>query len=226
MLQMVYVCDLTNQCEFSTGRFLPLLNQQRQKKALRYRFQEDCRLSIAVFLLLRYGFYHEYGIENCPVIKSDGLHKPVLQNFSLSFSFSHCENTVACSLAPFETGVDIEKYTDKIKTVRSMFISPSEAEEIKKCGNSSEISMLTRLWTIKEAYGKFRGTGLNYSLTETDFSGIMHSEEWQQFQNIWFLSYDKKQYDFSICSEKKIEYRQVNASELMAFAEYLLIKRK
>jgi phosphopantetheine--protein transferase-like protein len=96
--------------------------------------------------------------------------KPFLENEKYHFSISHCgDYAAAVASSKKRVGVDIELITSKIERVKHKFLSPEElsfAEHHKPV--SEMLSMLTVMWSMKEAVFKWYGQG------EMDF--IKHME--------------------------------------------------
>jgi len=85
--------------------------------------------------------------------------KPYLRNTPhLFFNLSHCRNIVACILHHSEVGVDVEcRRTFKESFLQRVF----SYEEQQQVHHSSDPEMtFVQLWTRKEAYVKYTGTGI------------------------------------------------------------------
>jgi 4'-phosphopantetheinyl transferase len=100
---------------------------------------------------------------------------PVSPN--LDFNLAHSGNWVGLLVAPFRVGLDLEpinRDTDVLNIARAYF-SPAEAEWI-----SADPMLLKKrffsLWTLKEAYLKACGRGLDDSLASIGFT--RENEEW------------------------------------------------
>ena len=98
-------------------------------------------------------------LKELPLIEYAEGGKPFLKNYpELHFNLSHCRTVVACVLHRSEVGVDVEcRRPYQASFIRRVF-SAEEQEQIYK----SEDPQLTfvQLWTRKEAYVKYTGTGI------------------------------------------------------------------
>ncbi len=85
--------------------------------------------------------------------------KPYMTNYEgVYFNISHCSKAVAVAVGSREVGVDVEgrrRYSDGLLQ-RSM--SDAEQAEIRESADSE--ATFARLWTRKEAYFKWLGTGI------------------------------------------------------------------
>ena len=91
--------------------------------------------------------------------------KPLITSHAnLHFNVSHTSKAVCSVISDFRVGIDIEQ-TGKIR-----------ASLANKCFTENELRELNsptdfyRLWTLKEAYLKMLGSGINRSLKEIEFS--------------------------------------------------------
>jgi len=99
----------------------------------------------------------------------------------LHFSLSHTDGCVACVVSGHETvGVDVEAVTPRcspMKTAQGVF-APDEIETLRGLPQPDLINRFFDYWTLKEAYLKAKGVGLNLPLDgfsmliSTDMIGI------------------------------------------------------
>lgn len=84
--------------------------------------------------------------------------KPRLEDLKTPFhvSLSHCDDRIACVLAPCPVGVDIEsleRNTFAAEAVRNFF-SEEEEESFDALKDSEKILRFIQLWSLKEAFFK------------------------------------------------------------------------
>lgn len=219
---MVYLFDISSDCMKYIDKHSVLLSEQRLNKVERYRFDNDKALSVYSYILLRYALYNEHRITEMPIIFEDKFNKPCLLNLNLKFNISHCNNSLLCGISDDEIGVDIQDYSEKITDIQSMFLTEREAEIIESFSNKETTKELMRIWTIKEAYGKYYGKGLCYELNQTDFSCIVDDNVWQKYKNLKIYSRTLKNYALSVCANVEVEIKKVKAEELFNFADFLI----
>ena len=93
--------------------------------------------------------------------------KPFIVNCPVQFSISHTNGIVAVAVSPSTpVGLDIEA----IRPMRDGFAARyfSEREQAEIASSSDPDEALIRLWTAKEATGKYHGTGLGNKVAEID----------------------------------------------------------
>lgn len=173
MLYIVYD-DMTECTEEDVRRLIPLVQDSRREKALRYKhlFGQWSTLKSAEMLnqLLcaentRSGEcschegeewqYNEYG-------------KPYLKN-GPEFSISHCKNAIAVAVDERPIGIDVESIRPYNESLALRVMNEAEMKEIEEaaelpCEGAGDLDMkalaFTRIWTQKEAVLKLRGTGI------------------------------------------------------------------
>ena len=153
----IYVNE--NVDELDLAQALAEISPARREYALRYRFERDRRLSVAVYLLLKEGLRKEFGIEENPVLASGPNGKPFLADHpEIHFSFSHCSSAAACALASSPVGIDVETIAPVDWAVAAEALSPDELREVR--GAERPDIVFARYWTMKEALVKLRGETL------------------------------------------------------------------
>ncbi len=90
----------------------------------------------------------------------------------LVFSLSHTHGFVACAAwRDGQVGVDVEglaRARDEVALARSFFAA-SEAQAIERLEGAARAERFMATWTLKEAYAKARGLGLNLPFTSFEF---------------------------------------------------------
>ena len=118
---------------------------------------------------------------------------------NIDFNISHSNSLVACALCISNSanekariGIDCEEiYKKDPLSMADRFFTKEEAEIIR---NSNEAKYtFTRIWTQKEAYLKYKGTGLTEPLNSFNVSSIpshLQLETFEKMNNIVTLCYD------------------------------------
>lgn len=91
--------------------------------------------------------------------------KPYLKDSNIYFNTSHDKNTTILVISDKEIGVDIEYYTYK-ESVMKKYYNEFEQQEIINSNNKEY--EFTRIWVMKEAFGKMKGQGISYGLQNVD----------------------------------------------------------
>lgn len=164
------------------------LTDEEITKAYRFKQSDDQKRSILSSYLLKYALkvnnicetniiYNEYG-------------KPYLKGNDFYFNISHSGKYVVCALSKKEVGVDIER------------IRPTHDLVLKNCFTKEEQDYVTddasftKLWTLKESYIKYLGTGLK---TKLNSFSVISGNLIKQIDNLVFTSMLVEDYQLSIC---------------------------
>jgi 4'-phosphopantetheinyl transferase len=86
---------------------------------------------------------------------------------TLHFSLSHADGCVACVVSGHETvGVDVETVSRRVAPLSTAlrFFAPEEVETLRRLPEPAATERFFDYWTLKEAYLKARGFGLNLPL--------------------------------------------------------------
>lgn len=97
--------------------------------------------------------------------------KPYFKDIPLSFNISHSKGIAVSAVTERENGevgVDCENIRIYRRNTAARVFSPEERQLIM---DSSDINLAyTKLWTLKEAYVKYTGTGLAGHMRDISFS--------------------------------------------------------
>ncbi len=162
--------------EAEVARMLPLVNAQRRETALKYRHTFGQWASLKSWLMLAEAGvtgdwkYNEYG-------------KPYIEN-GPKFSLSHCKHGIAVAVDEKPIGIDIES----IRAIKPELVARTMNEEEQKIIGDSAVEF-TKLWTQKEAYLKYLGTGIIDDLQHV----LAHTE------NVHFETTVKEDYIYTVC---------------------------
>ncbi|MBR0598975.1 4'-phosphopantetheinyl transferase family protein [Sinanaerobacter chloroacetimidivorans] len=108
----------------------------------------------------------ERGIHGKPYFADLNFHR---QKPQIHFSVSHSESWWACLLADEPVGLDIEVNKEKVKykEIAKRFFTEEEYTYVLKHGEEG----FFQLWVCKEAFLKYRGTGLSEGLNSFSVVG-------------------------------------------------------
>lgn len=167
---------------------------ERQNKIDKLRYPIDKKLSLFAELLIRKGIcsfsdveynkinflYNEYG-------------KPYIEGKNCYFSLSHTKNAIFVAISSYEVGVDIERIKKINYKIIERFFTIEEKMYIERSRNRDRA--FYDIWTKKEAYIKYMGTGLHTSLNSFN---ILEKK-------YLIKSFQIRDYQVSICSEEDIQ---------------------
>lgn len=93
--------------------------------------------------------------------------KPSLSNIlpKLFFNISHSGDYIVVAFSEQEIGIDIERIGRRRMEVARRFYHPAEVEALERAPLPDQDSLFFRLWSIKESFLKYTGTGLSASLS-------------------------------------------------------------
>lgn len=94
--------------------------------------------------------------------------KPFLPGEQYHFSISHCSKYAAAIVSSTErVGVDIEEITPRVEKIKHKFLHTEELAFVHNHPVDQQITLLTILWSCKEAMFKWWGRG------DVDFSEVL-----------------------------------------------------
>ncbi len=172
--------------------WLSYMSLERQNKINRLCFYDDRKRSVAGEMLAR-KLLSEYSgtVPKDIVILTDKKGKPYSQNVNLNFSISHSDKYVACAVNKTQVGIDIEKIQPDINfQITKKFCTEKEKDYIfRSFEKESAVRRFFEVWTFKEAYFKFIGTGItnlkSIDIFELDLNRSCFVEEGYMFTIIY-----------------------------------------
>ncbi len=142
----------------------------------------------------------EMELQDFTILKSE-RGKPYVENAGFFFNISHSGEYVVLVTGTCELGVDIqEKKNVNAEALAKRFFTEQEYEVI--AANTAKIELFCKLWTRKEAYGKWLGTGLTEKVLKTDML--------QKPKDVFFVEYTElENYQICICYGKEEEVEEI-----------------
>lgn len=101
-----------------------------------------------------------------------------INNPDIQFNYSHCKKAVVCTVSGAAVGIDIETIRPFQARTAEHFCSEREWNWIKK--QTDQDLAWIQIWTMKEAYVKYTGTGIRTDLRCLDTLDAMESKEAQK----------------------------------------------
>lgn len=210
---IVYYFDELDSISWSSDQatFSHLLSQQRKKKIQRLKKQANQKESAIAYVLLRLAVYETTGYKTILEFDETTQKRPRLNcDLGLYFNLSHCKECVVCGLSKEDIGVDVQDivpYTTEYQSI----LTPDELEYIRHTP-SNDIAF-SRIWTLKESYGKALGCGICYTLNQV--SMIDKNQFVSELNGYQVTSFVMNKYIISVCAKstpvlKKITYRDLN----------------
>lgn len=161
MVHVLYV-DISGIDRLGYGKLYAEADAERKRRADRCLRQEDAVRCIAADALLRYAVKESLGVSEF-VVEKTALGKPRLQGMEdFHFNLSHSGKWVVIAYGDAEVGVDVEKIhmTDGKAAIARRYFTEDEQGFVFE--NAAKIpERFFRVWTAKESYLKYLGTGLH-----------------------------------------------------------------
>lgn len=165
--------------EEEVARLLQLVNQQRRKEALKYRHTFGQWACLKSWMMLK-----ELGVEGEWQYNEYG--KPYISG-GPEFSISHCKHGIAVAVDERPIGIDIESIRKADEALVERTMNEAEREQIHSDAD------FIRLWTQKEAYLKYVGTGI-----VNDLHHVLDKTE-----GVTIKTTIKEKYIYTICYETR-----------------------
>ena len=160
---MIYINDDISSFDLTAA--IPRLTEQRREQVLRFRHELGQKLCAAAFLLLCDGLREEYGITEPPLLDYGKDGKPFLADYPhIHFNMSHCTEAAVCAISPHPIGIDVERIRSYNESVARYTMNDEEMRQILSSPHP-DIAFI-RLWTMKEALLKLRGTGIKKNMKD------------------------------------------------------------
>lgn len=161
MIRVIYT-DISRLSQPDYQRLYEKATRERRLRAHRCRRREDALRCVVADALLRYALGHGgYTVDKTP------SGKPFLRDREgFHYNLSHGGNWVALAFGDSEVGVDVEETARITDTdaISRRFFSAEEQRYLREARSRSR-DRFFEIWTGKESYVKYLGTGLGKDLT-------------------------------------------------------------
>ena len=190
------------------GQLYDRADPERCQRADRYSRWEDAVRCITAGALLRRVVQKELGLSSFSVEKdADG--KPYIREAeAFCYNLSHSGNWVVLAWSDTPVGVDVEKIRDdgKQEKVARRFFAPDEQRWIQ---SDRMTERFFQVWTGKESYLKYLGTGLRQPL---DSFSVLEENIRKKLRH-WVL---EGNYSLTVCTEDaQTAWAQLKMEELL-----------
>lgn len=201
-MKKLYICNIECLDDLSLyNKAYRNLSKSRKLKLSKYRNDLEKKLCMGAELLLKYALSNQGYINFKDELdyKFNSYGKPYLKNININFNLSHSGNYCVCVLDDSEIGVDVQLMEDIKTDVAKRFFHPNEYEYLNLFKNNKQA--FYRLWTLKEAFIKCIGGGLNIALNSFE---IKISNKVDVIQKInknkyYFREFDYDNHHIGIC---------------------------
>lgn len=184
-----------------------LISEERIQRASRFHFKDDSYRCIIAGVLLRYCLPDTF--ESDIAIDYNPFGKPRISNLEdFHFNISHSGSWVVIAYGHSNVGVDIERINAEKLSILDWVLSNDERKYIYSASADQRFSRFIRIWSAKESYIKYLGTGLSTPMNS--FSVSISKRTVHDTNRIYnpslclnSLQYTKD-YFISICTEEKV----------------------
>jgi 4'-phosphopantetheinyl transferase len=151
-----------------------LLSPAECDRAARFHFERDRRRFIVAHGQLRQllGRYAD-AAPSAVMIETRASGKPFTRReLPLEFNLSHADDRVVFAFARWPVGIDVERIRPlpDLLAIAARFFAPGEYDAMQRLTGAPLQDMFFRCWTLKEAYVKAVGDGLNVPLSAFEVS--------------------------------------------------------
>ena len=146
-------------------KYYSKITTQRQQKVMACRMEADKKRVLAASLLLKY-MCDENEIKT-PVYEKNHQGKPYItgEDRKIFFNLSHSGEYAVCAYGKQEVGVDIQERRVTSEAMVGRFLNHMEMEDLPE-DLTERITIVNRLWCIKESFVKLIGLGLSYDMRD------------------------------------------------------------
>ncbi len=160
-----YIFDIRSLSEKDYNYYFENMTKLRRERVSRLKFNEDKLRTVAGEMLIKKHFGEDSKIN----IGNKG--KPYLENKKGEFSVSHSGNYVLLAASDKKIGADIECIRNVNSNIINKICTLEEARFVNSADGDEKNIRLLLIWTFKEAYFKYLGTGLG------DFHSVSYFDE-------------------------------------------------
>ena len=192
----VYAVDCTHWLsDQAVEDSLPYLDEKRRRRIRRLRVPLKRAQCAAAGLLLTH-LFGEKGVAPNLTYGENG--KPYLANRpDTFFSITHSDKWVFLAVSDSEIGIDAQAPRKVCPRLAARSTSPEELAWVKENTEPN----FTRLWTMKEAYLKYTGTGLTVPIRSVSLN-VPPTDGCDEENNCYWSLLSYEDIPLSVCSAK------------------------
>lgn len=164
-----YRYNINNLTQQAYTKWYAIMTDKKQLRIDRLHHEGDKKRSVAGEMLAKKSIAETLNIAPEEIIiKATSQGKPYIENRPIYFNISHCEDYVVCAVNEKEIGIDIEKIRDVNLSIAERFFTHSESEYLNSGDTADKNKRFFEIWTAKEAYLKWLGSGITDELSKLD----------------------------------------------------------
>ncbi len=193
----IYIKSIIDFSEKDFRKYFEMMDDKRKNAIKRLRFPKDKKRSIMGEALARQGISLKCGMDEQEIrFSREESGKPFCENANIHFNISHSKDMVVCAISDNKIGVDIEKIRSletritRIACTENDLLYVFGSTNIPKTFDSQSLMRFFYLWTAKEAYFKYCGTGI-VCLKEVSYEDIKENCQTQFHGEYIITVYEK-----------------------------------
>lgn len=197
------------------------VSEERRIRADCFHFINDSKRSVCAELLLQYSLFQAVGkLVKMPIFYNE-FGKPFINHmYGFSYNLSHSGKWVVIAYGSTEVGIDIEEIQTGKEDIADKFFTEEEKSFIYTVTGSERTKRFTQIWTIKESYIKYLGTGLSTRLDSFSVNvldGVVTSQNGKIQKELRLKSYlFDTDYYLSVCSmEEEVIINEIKLEDLI-----------
>ncbi len=173
-IMVVLKCNINDISDSDYKKYFSLMSAEKQIRIKKFKFSDDKKRSIAGEMLVKEYISETYGLSAESTNISIGANgKPYIENSPVYFNISHSGDMVVCAFDKNPIGIDVEKIKNiDLKIGKRVFCDKelqylfghSAPFDFTKTADKEILIRFFELWTVKEAYLKFKGIGIAIDL--------------------------------------------------------------
>lgn len=209
----IVVCQITASYDAEVFNYLfHLLNEDERLYLMRYKKFVDRYNSLLALSLVKKLSQDGRRGASLSLLHTE-LGQPYFSGSNTFISIAHCEETIVVAMSSHKVGIDVEVKLSSLDY--RLFLA--DAEYHLFYDSKDKVDLLTTIWTLKEAYVKFKGTGFFIDPKGICFNKI--NDRWVINDNTCTLYSETlpNGLKLSIASEeeKNITFNKMTESKLM-----------
>lgn len=162
---LIYKCDISDIESSEMRIWFDAMSSERRSEVIRIKNSNKQALKIAADHICRSAISDFCGIMPDKIqFGKERFGKPYAENLPVQFSVSHSGSIAICAVSEKAIGIDIEKIRPINSDIAQRFATEKELDYINANQNG-----FFEIWTLKEAYFKYKGTGIGADIKDVSF---------------------------------------------------------
>ena len=166
-----YKFDIRDLTDNEYNKWYSLTSKEAKQRIDKFKNENDKKRTVTGEMLARLAISKKCNVKVEDIVFLKKEHgKPFAKDLDIEFNVSHSEDLVVCAINNTAVGIDIEKIRPINLLVAKRFCTQKELEylfgytpcleDFKFTEDKNLLTRFYELWTAKEAFGKFLGSGL------------------------------------------------------------------